>query len=165
MEEYYIQPSNYTLGIIVKMWGRRRNLQQALVAVEMLPKKYGFKPNGPVRTCLLFACLRNDAVDTALEVFDEIRATGHHGDPKLFSALVHNCAKVGKLKQAVSLVEEAYGLTPGTTRVLSKNDDLEIASLDHLMKSLSKHGQSQALGATLIKKLRSANVPVGALSP
>jgi pentatricopeptide repeat protein len=164
IEEYYIQPSNYTLGIIVKMWGRRRNLPQALAAVEMLPKKYGFKPNGPVRTCLLFACLRNDAVDTALDVFDEIRATGSHADPKLFSALVHNCAKVGKFKQAVSLVEEAYGLVPGTTRVLARSDDLEAASLDHLMKALSKHHQSQTMGATLIQKMRSARVPIGILS-
>jgi pentatricopeptide repeat protein len=161
MEEYNITPSNYTLGIVVKMWGRRKNLAEALTAVEVLPKKYGFRANGPVRTCLLFACLRNDAVDKALDVFDEIRIAGNHADSKLFSALVNNCAKTGKFKQAVALVEEAYGLAPGTRRLLAHNDDLEHTCVDHLMKALSKQGQYQALGTPLIKSLRAAKVCAG----
>jgi pentatricopeptide repeat protein len=160
MDEYRIEPSNYTLGTIVKMWGRRRNLGAALAAVKTLPKKYGFTPNGPVRTCLFFACLRNDAVDKALEVFDEIRAAGHHGDSKMFSALVNNCARAGKYEQAVSLVEEAYGLAPGTKRVLVHKDDLDGPCMEQLLKCLSKQGQLQAVGAPLVKKLGNARVPI-----
>merc|ERR1719310_2190512 len=47
MEEWCIHPTNFTLGIIVKMWGRRRRLSRAFEAVDTLPRKYGFTPNGP----------------------------------------------------------------------------------------------------------------------
>merc|ERR1719502_1958671 len=34
MKKWGIEPSNFTLGIIVKMWGRRRQLSKALQAVK-----------------------------------------------------------------------------------------------------------------------------------
>merc|ERR1719456_228637 len=45
MERRQVPPSNFTLGIIVKMWGRRRQLEKAMEAVETLPKKHGFVAN------------------------------------------------------------------------------------------------------------------------
>jgi pentatricopeptide repeat protein len=159
MQAYRIEPSNFTLGIIVKMWGRRRQLAEAFKAYRTLPKKYGFTPNGPVRTCLFFACLRNDSVSSALEVFDELRTSGHPLDSKIYSALINRCARDGLLERAVSFVEEAYGLMPGSKRVLPYGDQLEAQCMDQLMKSLTKQGRYQNLGAALMKKMRQANVP------
>jgi pentatricopeptide repeat protein len=163
MEEYHVVPSNYTLGIIVKLWGRRRNLALALDAVKTLPKKFGFTPNVPVKTSLMFACFRNDAIDIAIEVFGELRSAGHHGDAKLFSALINNCTRAGKIDQAVSFVEEAYGLSPGSKRVLALSEDLESSCMDQLLKSMSKQINFQEMGASLIKKLRDANVQTSSL--
>jgi len=159
MEAYGIEPSNFTLGIIVKMWGRRRQLAEAFKAYRSLPKKYGFTPNGPVRTCLFFSCLRNENVEGALEVFNDLRASGHPLDSKIYSSLINRCVKDGLLEKAVSFVEEAYGLT-GSKRGLPRGDLLECQCMDQLMKSLNKQGRYQKLGTALVKKLKQANLPL-----
>lgn len=160
MQKWGIKPSNFTLGIIVKMWGRRRQIKKAFAAVHALPKQYGFVPNVPVQTCLLFACLRNDAVDEALEVYHGLRAAGHPTEAKLISALIGNCARTGKLEQAVSLVEEAYGLANGTKRVIQSGEELDSASLEQLLKALSQERLMQKIGAPLLQKMRTAKIPV-----
>lgn len=156
MEEYRITPSNFTLGIIVKMWGRRRRLEEAFAALENIPKKYGFKPNGPVKTCLFFACIRNDATDCACEVLEELR-TINHADAKMFSALIGNCARVGKSERAVLLVEEAYGLGKGK-RVLARNEDLDSLCLEQLLKCLTRQGLLDTIGKPMLKKMECANI-------
>lgn len=158
MEEYRITPSNFTLGIVVKMWGRRRKLSEAFAALENLPKKYGLKPNAPVKTCLFFACIRNDAINQASEVFEELCAVGHF-DAKMFSALISNCARVGQFERAVSLVEDAYGLGSGK-RLLARKEELDSSCLEQLMRSLSRQGQLQALGTPMLKKMEAAKVPI-----
>jgi len=160
MEQWRIHPTNFTLGIIVKMWGRRRQLNHAFTAVRTLPKRYGFKPNGPVQTCLLFACLRNDALDSALEVFQSIREAGHPADAKLFSALINNCTRAGKFDRSVALVEEAYGLASKGSRVIPSGEELDPMCLEQLLKMLSKQGLLQKIGLPLVKKMRSAKVAV-----
>jgi pentatricopeptide repeat protein len=159
MQSFNVVPTNFTLGIMVKMWGRRRKLGEAFKAVRTLPKQYGFTPNTPVKTCLLFACLRNDAVTGALEVFDDLKSIGHRADSKMFSALINNCAKVGQAERALSLVEEAYGLSSGK-RVLPQSEHLENACLEQLMKCLSKQGEMQRLGVALVKKMTTQKIPV-----
>jgi pentatricopeptide repeat protein len=158
MEEYCIIPSNFTLGIIVKMWGRRRKLQEAFAALEAIPKKYGFKPNGPVKTCLFFACIRNDATDCAIEVFQELRAM-NYVDAKMFSALISNCARVGQSERAVALVEEAYGLADGK-RALARNEDLDSMCMEHLIKCLSRQGQLDVVGKPMLKRMESARISI-----
>jgi pentatricopeptide repeat protein len=169
MEQWHIEPTNFTLGIVVKMWGRRRQLKRALAAVETFPKRYGFTPNGPVQTCLLFACLRNEALDTALAVFQTIRDSGIPVDSKIFTALINNCTRAGRFERAVSLVEEAYGLAAGSGearpwskagRVIPSGDDLDPACLEQLLKLLSKQGILQKVGVPLLQKMRSAKVAV-----
>jgi pentatricopeptide repeat protein len=159
MHEFCVVPSNFTLGIIVKMWGRRRKLQEAFAAVRNLPKQYGFVANGSVKTCLFFACLRNDAISQAGEVFEELRASKCRVDAKMFSALINNCARVGQVEKAVKLVDGAYGLSSGR-RELPHGEQLENLCLDQLMKSLTKHNEFQRLGQPLLEKMLKARVPM-----
>merc|ERR1719210_150242 len=63
MEEYTVVPTNFTLGILVKMYGRRKQLDKAFEVVEQLPKRFGFLPNAQVRTCLMCACLNNGSLE------------------------------------------------------------------------------------------------------
>ncbi len=56
METFQIAPMNFTLGILVKMYGRRRQLEKAFEVVQTLPRRHGFVANAQVRTCLMGAC-------------------------------------------------------------------------------------------------------------
>merc|ERR1719454_182673 len=59
MEEAGVAPSNFTLSILVKLYGRCRELERAFEVVETLPVKYSFEVNATVNTCLMSACIAN----------------------------------------------------------------------------------------------------------
>merc|ERR1719217_1397700 len=101
------------------MWGRRLKLEKAFEAMEKYTKEYGFEVNVHVLTCLVSACLANNAVDKALEVFHRMKADKavDNPDERTYSVLIQGCAKQGRFEDAIRLVEEAYGLQPdGTAR-------------------------------------------------
>jgi pentatricopeptide repeat protein len=159
MESWGIIPSNFTLGIIVKMWGIRHQLDKALTAVETMPRKYSFTANVPVMSCLLFACLRNNALNDAFNAYEAIRAMSTTVETKIFNALINNCTRLNKGEKAVALVEEAYGLAPGSKRLIA-GEDLDSRCMDNIMRLLYKQGLSDKLGAPLLQKMKSAKVPV-----
>merc|ERR1719265_2620034 len=88
MVKYGIKPSNFTMGILVKMYGRRHQLDKAFKVVEELPRKHGLQVNTQVRTCLMCACLSNHDLDRALKVFGEIKELGPGADFKTYSSLL-----------------------------------------------------------------------------
>jgi len=165
MERNKVSASSFTLGILVKMHGRRHQLDKAFEAVEQLPKKHGFTLNAQVSTCLMCACLNNNAVDKAISVFEELKASGHGADAKAYGALIAGCTRHGQPETAVDLVEEAYGLKGSNTakrgqRGLPHGQSLEPEPLEQLFRALHQHDLMKRLGAPLLEKLRVAKVPV-----
>jgi len=164
MERNKVSASSFTLGILVKMHGRRHQLDEAFKAVEELPKKHGFTVNEQVSTCLMCACLNNNALDKAISVFEDLKASGHGADAKAYGALIAGCIRHGQPKAAVDLVEEAYGLKVNTgkrgRRGLPNGQSLDPEPLEQLFKALQQQDLMEKLGAPLLEKLRTAKAPV-----
>merc|ERR1719464_31242 len=132
-------PSNFTLGIMVKMYGRRRQLDKAFHVVETLPKKFGFTPNAQVKTCLMCTCIYNNALDRAFEVFADMGDHGQSADAKAYGALISGCVRHGQLEKGIELVDEAYGLVPGRVGLHrgTSGHTLETETLEQLLRALS----------------------------
>mmetsp|Transcript_123506 Transcript_123506/g.360675 ORF Transcript_123506/g.360675 Transcript_123506/m.360675 type:complete len:1028 (-) Transcript_123506:55-3138(-) len=152
MEGFKIVPSNFTLGILVKMWGRRRQLDKAFDAVEALPRRFGFQANAQVSTCLMCACLNNGAVDRAFAVFEELRRSSRGADAKAYGALISGCVRLGQLRKAEELVEEALA---GEEKVI-----LETQPLEQLLRAYANRGLVATHGMPLVERLRAARVPI-----
>jgi hypothetical protein len=159
MSMYRVTPSALTMGIVVKMFGRRHKLQEAFAVVRDWPKKYGLIAGSSVKNCLFFACLHNEATYEACQVFDDLRTTKCRVDRKMFAALIKNCARVGQVNKAVQLIDDAYGLSSGK-RELPFGEHLENSCLEHVMRSLWKRGKFQRYGGPLIRKMLEAKVPL-----
>merc|ERR1719515_481282 len=69
METAGIAPSNFTLSILVKLYGRCSDLDTAFNVVETFPEKYKFKLNAQVYTCLMSACIANGSLARAIAVY------------------------------------------------------------------------------------------------
>jgi len=159
-EAFEIVPSNFTLGILVKMWGRRRKLDKAFEVINTLPAKYHLEPNIQVQTCLVSACICNNSVDRGLEVFEGMKALGEgYVDAKAYGVLLFGLMRAGKLMKAVALVEDAYGLRSGY-RVLPRNQHIASENLEQLMKALGGAGLQEQVGVPLLESLRAAKVPL-----
>merc|ERR1719171_2643392 len=68
MEEACIKPSNHTVSILVKLYGRCRDLESAFRCFQDMPRQNGFKANAAVFTCLMSTCISNNQLERALEL-------------------------------------------------------------------------------------------------
>jgi len=161
METYNIKPSNFTLGILVKMYGRRRQLDKAFQVVEEFPRKYGVQVNSQVRTCLMTACLANHSLDRAMKLFEEIKAAEGGADGKVFGSLLGGLVRMGHVEKAAKLVEDAYGLNEARPGLLP-GQALDPAVLEQLMRALGQRRLMQSIGVPLLERLRAARVPISA---
>lgn len=164
MERFGVAPSNFTLGILVKMYGRRRQLQKAFEVVESLPRRYNFMINAQVRTCLMCACLNNGEMDKAFKVFEDMKSKGPP-DGKAYAALVSGCVRHGQLVEAVRFVEEAYGLGPKGAAAWSEpkgrqqaSQAMDLEPVEQLLRALQQRGLMELHGVDLINKLRAAKI-------
>jgi pentatricopeptide repeat protein len=152
-EAYKIKPSNFTLGILVKMYGRRKQLDKAFEIVEVLPKQHGFKANAQIRAGLICACLSNRCLDRALEVLSQMRVDGQLGEARAFNVLIGALVRQGRLQEAVDLVREAYGLR-GKAATLAAGQYLDNEPIELLLQALSQRGLMESVGLQLIEGLR-----------
>lgn len=164
MEDLNIPPSNFTLGIVIKMYGRMKQLPKAFEALQSVPRKGNFKPNVQVYGSLMCACLQNHETDQALEVFAKMKEVGDV-DMQNYCVLVNGMIRHGQLLHAIGIIDELFGTTKSSKstpiwRRSHGNDCLE--HVHHLMTNLAKQGLLEQHGMPLFERLRAANVPVSA---
>jgi len=106
-----IQPSNYTMSIMVKLLGRAKKLQDALALVQRFRDEIGLKPNIQVHTCLIQACLLNKKPGKAMELYNEmVRDLGRLPDQKAHTVMVEGLIHTWSLSEAVQVARCAYKL-------------------------------------------------------
>jgi len=155
MDDLQVIPTSFTLAIVVKMWGRRRHLDRAFEVVESWPKKYNFQCNGPVQTSLMSACLKNNAVQRALKVFEGLRALGNGVHTRAYGSLICGCARLGFVEDAIVLAKEAYGLDPKQPgRGMPAGQTLEPHVREQLIRAVVKHDLVRKVSDDLMKHLR-----------
>lgn len=162
MESLGVIPSTFTLSILIKMYGRRRQLEKAFQAMKELPQKYNFSCGAQVLTCLMCVCINNNALDRAFAVFDQIRELPGGADGKAFTSLILGCIRHGNLEAAAKLAEEAYGLADSgkpwhKQRQSQGADGIEAEPMVQLMRALSQKDLMASKGTLLLNKLEEKN--------
>lgn len=160
MEVAGIAPSNITLSILVKLYGRCRDINKAFEVVKEIPERFGIRVNAHVYTCLMTACITNggsSGLPRALAVFDEMRQCGCAPDAKTYQTLVNGCLKQGEIHRAVQVVDEA---------LRAKKPDapftLDSSLLGNVMFMISRRGLHEELGKPLAQRLGQAGIDFSA---
>merc|ERR1719473_2547498 len=150
MQAAGVNPSNFTLSILVKLLGQVRRLNQAFTLVEDLSARHKFKPNVQVYTCLMQACIQNRKLDRALALHDQMVQTGCPPDEKLYTGLARGCLQLHAPQKAADVVRTAYQL-PGASLAVSKKGlapaGIEMSTMVEVCASLrggSKEDQAVA---------------------
>lgn len=153
IETYGVVPSNFTVGTIIKMWGRRRQLDKCFEAADEFCQKYNIVPSGPVRACLMSACVLNKDIDRAFGVLRSIRSGHESLDAKALGSLISLCTRSSRLDDAVKLMDE-LGMDNSTREIGGE-------VLDQLAFALGKADQLESVGIPLFKRLKARGVNVG----
>ncbi len=69
VSKWRIFPNSYTLSIMIKRFGRQGELGKALELVDVWPRRFGFRANAHVWTCLISACVSHGRLQTAECIF------------------------------------------------------------------------------------------------
>lgn len=164
MQRLKVQPSNFTLSIMVKMWSKRRELDRAFECVyAALQEPTGKRRvDAQVGSCIVGACIHNRSPRRALDVFEEMKSWPHFDGPDIntYSALISGIPHHGYVRRAVQLAEEACDLQ--ASRAAYGQDRRSIApnALRQLFTALKQEGLLQELGQPLEAKLRSVGMKV-----
>merc|ERR1719327_1189849 len=143
MEEEGVKPSNFTLSILVKLYGRCGDLEKAFEVVETYPKRFSFDLNAQVYTCLMSACISNGQLDRALSVLEQMKQANCGADAKTYQTLLTGCLKHDNLESAVRLVDDAMGLDGQRSGPIIM---LEKESIENVLFIISKNGRASDLG-------------------
>merc|ERR1719247_848404 len=119
MQSEGIQPTNFTLSLLVKLMNRARRLEQAFSIVDEITKKYNFSPNVHVYTNLVQACAYNQQLARGLSVLEQMIQERIVPDSRTYSIVVRTSISRGLFEQAVGLMKGALGL-PGALPFLQQ---------------------------------------------
>merc|ERR1719506_2541951 len=107
MESAGVVPSNHSASILIKLYGRCKNLDAAFKVVNEMPQKYGFRTNNPVYTCLMSACISNGKLSRAMELRGRMVREGILPDEKTYSTLLRGTLRAGSVEQCATLLNAA----------------------------------------------------------
>jgi len=161
MHQHHVQPSNFTLSILVKLLGRSRRLNQAFSMVEETCQRFDFQANIHVYTCLIQACIQNRQLPRAFKLHDSmIREAGVEPDAKTYAVLGRGCVGAGSSEKAAAVVRAAYGLSPQGLAAPQYAPGMEPRALEEVMSSLSSATAAEHLAVPLLSELKSIGVHV-----
>jgi pentatricopeptide repeat protein len=103
MEDGGVPISNYTVSILVKLYGRCGDVDEAVRVKEALSKKYSLDVSVTVQTCLIQAMLTHGRVEEAMQVFDQIQAP----DAKTYTTVIRGCLRQHRVLEAVHVAESS----------------------------------------------------------
>lgn len=171
-----VKPSNFTLTVLIKRYGREGKVQKAFDIANSLPQQYGFPMNTQTCTCLVSCCLTNKQLPRALKIFEKMKKEGPAPDAHTYEKIITGCVRSGDAERACDLVQDAYGLhgpigkmgnngsfpsgavTPGGN--ISRVSGLNPGVLERMVDQMTARGLAESHCIPLVHKLRAAGVKV-----
>merc|ERR1719316_2357618 len=152
MAEAGVAPSNHSVSILVKLYGRCRDLDAAFRVFEEMPRDHGFKANAAVYTCLMSSCIANNQMDRAMQLHKQMAKERVHCDEKTYSTLLRGALRVNNIEAAVDLIHSA--LDRGTRGLLEEE------LVQNVIFLMQRRGQFEQQGQPLVQRLREHGIEV-----
>jgi pentatricopeptide repeat protein len=157
MQRTGVQPSNFTLSILVKLMNRSRRLEQAFSIVEEITTRYHFRPNVHVYTNLVQACVSNQQLTRGMDVLEQMVKERVAPESRTYSILVRSSMSRGLYQQAAGLLKGALGL-PDALPFLQQSCavcyNLDYSLINETLASLAEYGHAQDLANPLLTSIR-----------
>merc|ERR1719326_2425729 len=122
MEAAGVVPSNHSASILIKLYGRCKDLDAAFRVINEMPRKYGFRANNAVYTCLMSACIANGHLDKALDLRVRMLNDGIYPDERTYSTLLRGALRACSVEQCTLLVNAALDQSGPRARNLLEED-------------------------------------------
>eukprot|EP00747_Dinoflagellata_sp_TGD_P069599 gnl/TRDRNA2_/TRDRNA2_156198_c0_seq1.p1 gnl/TRDRNA2_/TRDRNA2_156198_c0~~gnl/TRDRNA2_/TRDRNA2_156198_c0_seq1.p1 ORF type:complete len:223 (-),score=50.02 gnl/TRDRNA2_/TRDRNA2_156198_c0_seq1:45-713(-) len=155
MEKEGINPSNFTLSVLVKLLGRGQKIDQAFQMVDDISKKYRFKVNTHVYNNLIQACFqaRPSMAQRAMKVYTDMAEKRVWPDARTYMLMMRGLVTVRELTAAAGVLREAVGVPEqGAPSAMCR--DLDKAVVQEVLSALADTGSMQDMTAQIVADLR-----------
>jgi pentatricopeptide repeat protein len=155
MQSNAVQPTNFTLSVVVKLMNRSRRVDEAFRLVREISQKYGFQPNVHVYTNLIQACCSNRQLSRAMDTLETMIQEGVNPESRAYAILARACMLSNQAEQAVSLLRGALGL-PGAHPIVARKTcpNLDPAIVGEILHGLVDRGFTQTLAVPLLTDIK-----------
>jgi len=141
MEVAGVVPSNHSASILIKLYGRCKDLNAAFRVINEMPCKYGFRANAAVYTCLMSACIGNGQLEKAMELRVRMVNEGIYPDERTYSTLLRGALRASSVDQCLVLVNAALDQKGARARQLLEEDLLRsVLTLTQRQDAWETHG-------------------------
>jgi pentatricopeptide repeat protein len=155
MEAAGVLPSNHSASILIKLYGRCKDLGAAFRVIDEMPQKYGFRANNAVYTCLMSACIVNGHLDRAMELRVRMVKDGIYPDDRTYSTLLRGTLRACSVEQCALLVNAAIDQNAYKVRNLLEEDLVR-----SVLVLMQRHNMWDTHGRDLSERLRSGGMNV-----
>eukprot|EP00930_Biecheleria_cincta_P033060 TRINITY_DN22902_c0_g1_i1.p1 TRINITY_DN22902_c0_g1~~TRINITY_DN22902_c0_g1_i1.p1 ORF type:complete len:1031 (-),score=217.83 TRINITY_DN22902_c0_g1_i1:75-3167(-) len=152
MRKHKISPTNFTLAIAVRNYGRQKQLDRAFAAMQQLPLEGAFLPNQQVYSSLVSTCATNDAPMEAMKYFREMVEAGQELDMHRCEELLRCLMSHDGLHDAVEVVNAVFGLSG--CKSYRDAENISVDCLESLLAKISQQGFTDELALPLLERLR-----------
>jgi pentatricopeptide repeat protein len=168
MQQADIQPTNFTLSVLVKLASRANMLDRAFELAQEISKKYKFQLNVHVFNNLIQACVMWEALPRAFEVLEQMVRERVRPDVRTYTLLVRACMAAREGKDVAGLIRAAMGLQDvhrvfaNATSLAQLQKGLPSELLAEAINSISDQRNNGFLAMALYKdlqKLRHVKLP------
>mmetsp|Transcript_10702 Transcript_10702/g.17615 ORF Transcript_10702/g.17615 Transcript_10702/m.17615 type:complete len:729 (+) Transcript_10702:59-2245(+) len=156
MQGNAVQPTNFTLSVVVKLMNRSRRVDQAFDLVREISERYGFQPNVHVYTNLIQACCSNRQLPRAMDTLNRMIQEGVNPESRAYAIIIRASMLSNQAEQAVALLRGALGLQGAHQIVATKMcPNLDYAIVSETLNALVDRGFTKTLAVPLLKDIQS----------
>jgi pentatricopeptide repeat protein len=155
MEAAGVKPSSHSASIMIKLYGRCKDLGAAFRVIDEMPRKYGFRANAAVYTCLMSACISNGELEQAMELRIRMRDDAVWADEKTYSTLLRGALRASSVEHCSMLVHEALDNRGAKPRNLLDEDVVR-----SVLVLMQRQNAWEPHGRELQSRLRSCGISV-----
>lgn len=159
MEAERVCPSSTTLSILVRHYGKKGDVDQAVRIFSEFPERYGLDLDIRAHETLISVCLNNSRLADAEHTLRRLFASGGSPSARTYEALIVGFLRHGSVEQAVHLIDRAMGLK-GYNDNQSANHTVQLENkvLQDVLWHIGRHQKAARIGVPLITRLQQAQV-------
>jgi len=153
MDTCGVVPSNFTLGTVIKLYGKRQQLDKCFEACDLFKRKYGIAIDNTIKNCVMSACILNQSVDMATSLLKSMQEDGVRLEARTLFSIIGLCRRKECFEQALKVCQD---IVNNRAAGMSSVDPHELTAL---ATAMDKAGRFEELMPTY-RRLRDQGIPL-----
>mmetsp|Transcript_120102 Transcript_120102/g.231615 ORF Transcript_120102/g.231615 Transcript_120102/m.231615 type:complete len:255 (-) Transcript_120102:101-865(-) len=161
MQQVGVQPTNFTLSVLVKLASRSKQIDRAFELCDEISSKYRFRLNMHVYSNLVHGCTMAKDLDRGIAVLEKMLSERVRPDARTYDSLLRACVAEYRAEDAAGLLRAAMGFRDMHPQLMGKPPSLlrpqghvSVELVEHVLEGIAGICKDNYLAVELLQDLR-----------